>query len=559
MAGVAQSNRSGESIHIPERTPELEALFKEGKALRKSGTAAEINANRLAIKNAWAQIDPEVAALYKPLPPVENAQSPVERPVHAQPNPSTSRANAEWGTDMQLYDGYVDAMGMDVNGTGDIYIASVENFVGSTSDDVDISVYRSVDDGDSFELWKSAALFSTEVLQAQPIVLDGIGESYLLVYFLTVDGVFQAVRWNIDTGDYSSLSIADDVETFQVDKGFSMYTSALQVYATYTVTNSPDLALHYSARSTAGEYGFGWVDQYNHQWYGVSPDIAYGTNGGCYITNIGGVQPGLFSMANTDFLDPTSWDTDFEELESHEDKEIMMPTIAAARVTMPWEQVVVIASTRDEGSTDDFVGTVYRRDSGNPFVLHSIINAAAGYNVLSANTFVRGEDNATDIQTSFVKSHPDPDTDNAIFYTKYEDVNTYPQEAVSDGVADYFAFYPSVVAETSNNEPCMAFAGTDGIYGYGLYFDKKTTSVSVKEEVLENFKFYPNPAQNALHLSASEAVESVTIYSQLGQQVLYASPQAQNPSIDVSDLASGVYSMKVEVNGKTGTYRVVKE
>tara|TARA_R100000306_G_scaffold37095_1_gene37375 strand:+ start:4320 stop:4655 length:336 start_codon:yes stop_codon:yes gene_type:complete len=67
ITGIAQSDFSGNNIIIPERTPELEALYQQAKTLEENGTAAEINANRMAIKNAWQEVDPDVAALYKPI------------------------------------------------------------------------------------------------------------------------------------------------------------------------------------------------------------------------------------------------------------------------------------------------------------------------------------------------------------------------------------------------------------------------------------------------------------------------------------------------------------
>lgn len=63
FTGVAQSDLIGNALIVPERSLELEALYQQAKDLEENGTAAQINANRLAIKNAWQQIAPNVAAL----------------------------------------------------------------------------------------------------------------------------------------------------------------------------------------------------------------------------------------------------------------------------------------------------------------------------------------------------------------------------------------------------------------------------------------------------------------------------------------------------------------
>lgn len=561
VSGVAQANHTGNRINIPERTAELEALFKEAKHLEIQGTAEQINANRLAIKSAWQQIDPEVAALYKPLPPVADAPTLVERPIHPQMVQANNRANEEWGSDFLVREGFVDAMDMDVTGTGDIYIVSVEQFTGSASDDSDIFVYRSQDDGESFELWKSTVSFGTQVLKVQTIVIDGAGSSYLLVYLLTDNGVFQAARWELSTGDYDYEAIASDVTDFSVDRSFSINTSSHRVFAAYLKDMGSTTTQLFTARSTAGSYGFGWGDQADMSWFTSDVDIAYGTNGGCYIAFIGGLVPSLFAATNPDFNDPTSWDTPYEEVESSTVMEIKDPTIAAARITIPWAEVMIFASTRNEGSTGDFGGQIYRRVGSGTFEIEGFVSGStAGRNIVHPSTYVRRDDDIETIHSSYAQVTDDPSTDNKTLYRRYDASDNYNLESVSDGGVDVFPGFPSAIGVTSTNLPCMAFAGYDGAnYGWNLYFDKKTNTVGVGENLLESFAFYPNPTRETLTLSAASAVESVTVYSQLGQQVLHIAPQSQKPTLDVSSLAPGLYTMKVKVNGQTGAYQIVKE
>lgn len=562
VSGIAQANSTGNRIVIPERTAELEALFKESNDLEKNGTAEQINANRLAIKNAWQEIDPKVAALYKPLPPVADTPELVERPIHPRVVQANSRSSdGEWGSNLLVHEGFVDAMDMDVTGAGDMYIISVEQFVGSTSNDSEVFVYRSQDDGESFELWKSIMSFDTQVLKVQAIVIDGVGSSYLLAYILTDNGIFMAGRWELSSGDYDFEIIASDVTDFSVDKGFSLYTASHRVYGLYLKDMGETTTELFSARSTAGSYGFGWTDQADMGWYTSELDMAYGTSGGCFAAFIGGINPSLYSATNPNSNDPTSWSEDYEQVESHTVSEITSPTIAAARISIPWEKIMIIASTRNAGSTDNFGGQIFRREGSATFETDGFIDGTASLpNIVQPSTYVRGDDNIETFHTSFAQVSDEATVNNKVIYKQYEENENYNLEAVSDAGVNVFPGYPAALGETSENLPCMAFAGYDGFeYGWNLYFDKKTLSVGVDENLQESFTFYPNPARETLTLSAKSAVESVAVYSQLGQQVLHLAPQTQKPTLDVSLLAPGLYTMKVKVNGRTAAYQIVKE
>ncbi len=78
-------------------------------------------------------------------------------------------------------------------------------------------------------------------------------------------------------------------------------------------------------------------------------------------------------------------------------------------------------------------------------------------------------------------------------------------------------------------------------------------------QLSENFKFYPNPANNILNVSAKSNIENLQIVSMLGQVVRTAQPNTQNYSLDISDLSTGIYFIKASVNNVEGTFRIVKQ
>ncbi|HLS30671.1 MAG TPA: zinc-dependent metalloprotease [Flavobacteriaceae bacterium] len=83
-------------------------------------------------------------------------------------------------------------------------------------------------------------------------------------------------------------------------------------------------------------------------------------------------------------------------------------------------------------------------------------------------------------------------------------------------------------------------------------------SMSVENQVFEDFVYYPNPVENQLNLKASKVIEEVKVYNLLGQQVLYANPNQLETNIDMENLAPAMYMMQVRINGVDKVFKLVK-
>ena len=70
---------------------------------------------------------------------------------------------------------------------------------------------------------------------------------------------------------------------------------------------------------------------------------------------------------------------------------------------------------------------------------------------------------------------------------------------------------------------------------------------------------YPNPAKNVLNIQAKQdvAVNSIEIYNQLGQIVMAITNF--ETKIDVTDLASGTYFVKINTEKGSANSKFVKE
>ncbi len=84
------------------------------------------------------------------------------------------------------------------------------------------------------------------------------------------------------------------------------------------------------------------------------------------------------------------------------------------------------------------------------------------------------------------------------------------------------------------------------------------TNLGTADNTIAGFSYYPNPTTGILNLSSVENIEQVSIYSLLGQMVMDTRVDATTTYVDISALSAGTYLMKVNVNGQTGTYRVLK-
>ena len=76
---------------------------------------------------------------------------------------------------------------------------------------------------------------------------------------------------------------------------------------------------------------------------------------------------------------------------------------------------------------------------------------------------------------------------------------------------------------------------------------------------IEGFSFYPNPAQDQLMLKANQKIDQVEVYNLLGQQLMLVKPNVSSYQLKLNTIKSGLYFIKVKTNGKTGTYKVLKQ
>ena len=88
---------------------------------------------------------------------------------------------------------------------------------------------------------------------------------------------------------------------------------------------------------------------------------------------------------------------------------------------------------------------------------------------------------------------------------------------------------------------------------------KLNGSLSAPDFVLPNFKYYPNPVLHNLTISNSSIIDEVEIVSATGQSILSKKVNSEYSEIDLSNVSSGLYFLKVKSEGKMKTVKIVKK
>ncbi len=102
----------------------------------------------------------------------------------------------------------------------------------------------------------------------------------------------------------------------------------------------------------------------------------------------------------------------------------------------------------------------------------------------------------------------------------------------------------------------FGYAPSDMVYNFS---GDCTTTLGINDNTIEGFSYYPNPAESTINLSSQGTIESVVLYNMLGQQIFDQNINATTSELNVSDLATGNYFMKVSVNGQIGTFKILKK
>ncbi len=91
-----------------------------------------------------------------------------------------------------------------------------------------------------------------------------------------------------------------------------------------------------------------------------------------------------------------------------------------------------------------------------------------------------------------------------------------------------------------------------------IYIDLPYFGGVAEELTAKGFKYFPNPAENFLNISAKETIDTVIFYDVLGRKLKTIQINFLQTQLDISDLVEGNYIMKVKIGNTLGSVFVYK-
>ena len=134
----------------------------------------------------------------------------------------------------------------------------------------------------------------------------------------------------------------------------------------------------------------------------------------------------------------------------------------------------------------------------------------------------------------------------------------------TSGLTNASQAMPEVPISSTSSTAKFALYAYSGVSGadYDFHvtnFQVTTTTLGTATNILEGFTLYPTIVKEELNFRSQNKVEAITVFNLLGQKVFSGAPNTNNSSINLSNLRPGVYVVKVSAEGKTGSYKIVKE
>ncbi len=104
---------------------------------------------------------------------------------------------------------------------------------------------------------------------------------------------------------------------------------------------------------------------------------------------------------------------------------------------------------------------------------------------------------------------------------------------------------------------CLQFNAFWDVGFYTPFSSSNCGILNIDSFAIDKIKIYPNPANNTIQLSNINAVSAeIRIFNVLGKQVFHQSKITKN-TIDISSFKRGVYLVKINVDGKSKTQKLV--
>ncbi|MEP0266507.1 T9SS type A sorting domain-containing protein, partial [Dokdonia sp.] len=149
-----------------------------------------------------------------------------------------------------------------------------------------------------------------------------------------------------------------------------------------------------------------------------------------------------------------------------------------------------------------------------------------------------------------------------------EGTNIQPAgEPLYDGTQSGFVLEEISLSDYLGEEILARFqlVSDDQVRRDGFYFDDleflvvNDEALSVENNLLEGFTFFPNPVKDFLTIQAPQNEYTTTVYNIQGQRMTETKSHTGNVQLDYSNYAKGIYFIKIASENAIKTVKIIKE
>ncbi|MNX72469.1 The GLUG motif protein [compost metagenome] len=137
--------------------------------------------------------------------------------------------------------------------------------------------------------------------------------------------------------------------------------------------------------------------------------------------------------------------------------------------------------------------------------------------------------------------------------------------SVEDGSSRSYTITPaegyeieSVLVDNVNIGTGAAYNFSNIIANHSIVANFRLIVLDIDDRNLVGLKAYPNPVNDVLNISYSQDISNIEIYGLLGQLIIAETVNDKQVQVDMSNLRSGAYFVKVTSDSKTKTVKIIK-
>lgn len=216
-------------------------------------------------------------------------------------------------------------------------------------------------------------------------------------------------------------------------------------------------------------------------------------------------------------------------------------------------------------NSEEYTITFYNTETG-AYVAAPQISTPETYNALNGETiWVRVENIETGCfsvasMIIYITSHA-PTGVNEQYFNEGETLSVLEAEG------ENIQWYESTGSDTPlplttllvDNTTYYATQTVEGMESMERFAVTAHMTLGLEEQLFQSLTYYPNPVSNILTLSNANTISNVEIYNLLGQKVFAKGFSNTEIQIDLSNLETGIYMVKVSSHETQKTIRIQKQ